>query len=345
MSRHRAAVRPSSPWVMAASWAALAAVGILGLTASGMIGTRPAPRTPMTVQAGLMAAEPVVSPATAVLAPTQAAAPSAAQPTVDPGPNRALAALKIALAQIGLPYVWGGDGPANGDVGFDCSGLTHFAYAMAGISLPRTAHTQFYAGPHVPAGEPLHPGDLVFYGASSFVHHVGMYVGSGRMVNAPTFGEPVQVAYYRWLGDDYIGATRPDDSSAIGVDELPFIPETQGRSPSGRTGRALPRPASAATRSAAGARRRRAGAGGRIGRGRDRRGTSARRDRATGEHGSVDGRRSCQQCGARGWFDGSARRPGIELDGRDRADGASGRGPHRPCGSASRCRAAVERPA
>ncbi|HKQ42897.1 MAG TPA: C40 family peptidase, partial [Pseudonocardia sp.] len=140
-------------------------------------------------------------------------------------PSRALAAVKVALAQIGLPYVWGGDGPANGDEGFDCSGLTHFAYAMAGISLPRTAHTQFYAGPQVPAGDALHPGDLVFYGTSTFVHHVGMYIGAGRMVNAPTFGEPVQVAYYRWLGDDYIGATRPDDSSVAGVVPVPPVPE------------------------------------------------------------------------------------------------------------------------
>ena len=56
--------------------------------------------------------------------------------------QRAQVAIRTVMAQIGLPYVWGGDGPTNGDAGFDCSGLTTFAYAAAGVSLPRTAHTQ-----------------------------------------------------------------------------------------------------------------------------------------------------------------------------------------------------------
>jgi cell wall-associated NlpC family hydrolase len=138
--------------------------------------------------------------------------------------GRARVAISAAMAQIGLPYIWGGDGPAAGDAGFDCSGLTTFSYAAAGLRLPRTAHTQYYAGPHVPAGAPLQPGDLVFYGTPSKVHHVGMYIGAGRMVNAPTFGKPVQTAYYRWGGDDYLGATRPaaTDRPTIGV--LPAPP-------------------------------------------------------------------------------------------------------------------------
>ena len=114
--------------------------------------------------------------------------------TTDAPDVRAAAAIRTALAQIGLPYVWGGNGPTNGDAGFDCSGLTTFSYAAAGVSLPRTAHTQYYTGPHVPDGAPLQPGDLVFYGTTARVHHVGMYLGDGRMVNAPTFGKPVQVA-------------------------------------------------------------------------------------------------------------------------------------------------------
>ena len=67
--------------------------------------------------------------------------------------GRAFVAIRTAMAQLGLPYVWGGDGPSNGDDGFDCSGLTTFSYAAAGLRLPRTAHTQYYAGPHVPAGD------------------------------------------------------------------------------------------------------------------------------------------------------------------------------------------------
>jgi cell wall-associated NlpC family hydrolase len=137
---------------------------------------------------------------------------------------RAAVALGVAMAQLGLPYQWGGDGPTAGDAGFDCSGLTAFAYAAAGIRLPRTAHTQFGAGPHVPAGSPLQPGDLLFYGTPDAVHHVGMYLGDGRMVNAPTFGQPVRTAYYRWRGDDYLGATRPAAGGLRIAGQLPFSP-------------------------------------------------------------------------------------------------------------------------
>ena len=138
--------------------------------------------------------------------------------------QRAQVAVNTAMAQIGLPYVWGGDGPTNGDAGFDCSGLTTFAYAAAGVNLPRTAHTQYYAGPHVASGAPLQAGDLVFYGTPAKVHHVGMYIGDGKMVNAPTFGKPVQVAFYRWNGDDYLGATRPAATGETTSGLLPYAP-------------------------------------------------------------------------------------------------------------------------
>lgn len=118
-------------------------------------------------------------------------------------------AIDFAVAQIGLPYVWGGNGPEGGDAGFDCSGLTTAAYAIAGVTLPRTAHTQFFATERVePDG--LLPGDLVFYGnPATKVHHVGMYLGNGLMVNAPTFGMPVQVATVQAGGNDLSGAGRP----------------------------------------------------------------------------------------------------------------------------------------
>src|SRR5690349_12884298 len=220
---------PPFPGLTVAGWTVTAAAVVVGLTLPGAVGAPRALPEPPTVQAVLAADESPLSPP----APAQAAAAPAKLAAAQPAaPSHALAALKIAMAQLGLPYDWGGNGPTNGDAGFDCSGLTHFAYASAGIALPRTAHTQFYAGPHVPAEQPLQPGDLVFYGTPSFVHHVGMYIGAGRMVNAPTFGEPVQVAYYRWLGDDYIGATRPDGSSASGLFQLPFIPEAYGPLPS-----------------------------------------------------------------------------------------------------------------
>ncbi len=141
--------------------------------------------------------------------------------------GRAAVAIATAMAQLGLPYVWGGDGPTNGDAGFDCSGLTTFSYRAAGVTLPRTAHTQYYAGPRVPTGAPLHPGDLVFYGTPAFVHHVGMYLGAGRMINAPTFGKPVRTAFYRWSGDDYLGASRPAASGRPGTLPVPAAPAPQ----------------------------------------------------------------------------------------------------------------------
>ncbi len=251
MTCHATARRASSsPRAMIVGWAVIAAAGVVGLASLPPTGaadqTAIAPPTVLTAAtataspavfaAGRVAGSPsagetasgTTTPAVAQLA----SAAATAEPAGAGQAARIAVALRLALAQVGLPYVWGGNGPSNGDAGFDCSGLTHFAYAAAGIALPRTAHTQFYAGPHVPAGAPLQPGDLVFYGTPTFVHHVGMYLGAGRMVNAPTFGEPVQVAYYRWPGDDYIGATRPDGStSAAGLFMLPFIPEAIGPPP------------------------------------------------------------------------------------------------------------------
>ncbi|GAB3000790.1 MULTISPECIES: C40 family peptidase [Amycolatopsis] len=121
----------------------------------------------------------------------------------------AMTAINYACGQRGLPYVWGGNGPQNGDNGFDCSGLTKAAYEAAGISLPRTADAQYSAGNRVPDGQPLLPGDLVYYGPTSNIRHVGLYIGNGKMLNAPDFGQSVQIDNYRYPGDDYAGATRP----------------------------------------------------------------------------------------------------------------------------------------
>ncbi|QKV80717.1 C40 family peptidase [Amycolatopsis sp. Hca4] len=121
----------------------------------------------------------------------------------------ALTAINYACGQRGLPYVWGGNGPEGGDAGFDCSGLTRAAYGAAGVSLPRTSREQYAAGPRVPAGASLLPGDLVFYATAGRVHHVGLYIGGGNMIDAPDFGQAVKVEPYRHPGDDYVGATRP----------------------------------------------------------------------------------------------------------------------------------------
>ena len=111
---------------------------------------------------------------------------------------------RLRLAQLGTPYLWGGDGPG----GFDCSGLVQAAYAAAGIQLPRIAQAQYDAGPPVPAGQPLQPGDLVFFGTdTAHVDHVGIVVNADEMVDAPHTGAVVRIEPYHW--PDYLGATRP----------------------------------------------------------------------------------------------------------------------------------------
>jgi cell wall-associated NlpC family hydrolase len=92
-----------------------------------------------------------------------------------------------ALAQVGDRYVWGASGPDA----FDCSGLTSYAYAAAGISLPHSSTSQSRMGRAVSRSE-LRPGDLLFF--YSPVSHVGMYIGNGQMVHASTPSRPVHVA-------------------------------------------------------------------------------------------------------------------------------------------------------
>jgi cell wall-associated NlpC family hydrolase len=92
--------------------------------------------------------------------------------------------------------------------GVKAPGLTKAAYAAAGIDLPRTAQTQYLAGPRV-AVDRLQPGDLVFFGSGpNRITHVGLVVAVGSMINAPDFGKPVRVD---GIGKAF-GATRPAGS-------------------------------------------------------------------------------------------------------------------------------------
>ncbi|BFV56486.1 NlpC/P60 family protein [Kitasatospora sp. CMC57] len=112
----------------------------------------------------------------------------------------ARAAVSFALAQLGRPYLWGGEGPDA----FDCSGLTSRAWAAAGTAIPRTSEEQWARLPRVPLAE-LVPGDLVIYFAGA--SHVAMYVGHGLMVHAPHTGSTVRVAPVGAL--PLLGAVRP----------------------------------------------------------------------------------------------------------------------------------------
>jgi cell wall-associated NlpC family hydrolase len=91
--------------------------------------------------------------------------------------------------------------------GFDCSGLVKAAYAAAGLTIPRTADTQWRAGPAIPAGQPLQPGDLLFYGTPAKATHVTLYIGNNQVIHAPEPGTTVRVAFM-WT-KQFLGAVRP----------------------------------------------------------------------------------------------------------------------------------------
>ncbi|MBV9660683.1 MAG: C40 family peptidase, partial [Acidimicrobiales bacterium] len=122
-------------------------------------------------------------------------------------------AVDWALAQVGTPYIWGGETPG---VGFDCSGLVQAAYHAAGINLPRTAQAQYDTGPPLPPGTPVLPGDLAFFGAGpTDVTHVGIIISAGLMVDAPHTGALVRIDTIpttigvSWGADQLVGVTRP----------------------------------------------------------------------------------------------------------------------------------------
>ncbi|SAI54125.1 lipoprotein [Bordetella ansorpii] len=101
--------------------------------------------------------------------------------------------VRAGMEAIGTPYSWGGDDPEDG---FDCSGLVLFVYReIAGVNLPRTARAQRKTGKAVTRTQ-LQPGDLVFFttrGRRGGISHVGMYIGRGEFVHAPSRGDSVRV--------------------------------------------------------------------------------------------------------------------------------------------------------
>jgi peptidoglycan DL-endopeptidase CwlO len=121
-----------------------------------------------------------------------------------PASGAAGRAVAAAESQIGVPSHWGEEDPGHG---FDCSGLTQWAWGQAGVGIPRTAQAQYDAITHVSLGS-IEPGDLLFWGyGTGDIYHVGMYVGGGDIVAAPETGEDVQIQPI-W-GNDLVGAGRP----------------------------------------------------------------------------------------------------------------------------------------
>ena len=114
---------------------------------------------------------------------------------------RAQTAVSVALKQLGTPYKYAMSKPG---VGFDCSGLTTHAWGAAGVGLPRNSRAQYYALPRIPK-EAAQPGDLIFTGNP--IHHVGLYLGGGRMVHAPQTGDVVKISPVSWY--KVVGVGRP----------------------------------------------------------------------------------------------------------------------------------------
>ena len=159
---------------------------------------------------------PAPKATTGTSAPSTHAISSTAGPASGSDVEQAIAAAK---RYIGTIYAWGGgslSGPSegwgidDGVVGFDCSGLTRYAYAQAGISIPRNSIAQYKSLPKVSKAD-LQRGDLVFWATNTSnpdtIHHVAIYLGDGQIIEAPESGSRIRVTAMRWTG--YIGAARP----------------------------------------------------------------------------------------------------------------------------------------
>lgn len=151
------------------------------------------------------------SPPAAILPPGAPFAP----PATVPPPTSGIAdsrIVDIARQYLGVPYVFGGTDPAHG---LDCSGLAQLVFRRLGIALPRTAQQQYDATARI-AREQLQPGDLVFFARTyadphDWITHVGIYIGDGLQINAPTDGQVVSIqpVFTGFWGSHFAGGGRP----------------------------------------------------------------------------------------------------------------------------------------
>ncbi|GAA4132546.1 hypothetical protein GCM10022416_12430 [Actinomadura keratinilytica] len=124
--------------------------------------------------------------------------------------------IEAARSRLGWPYVWGGESEAEG--GYDCSGLMQYAFARAGIRLPRVAADQARAGWVIPF-EKAQPGDMLIWAndptAPGYISHIALYIGNGKMIAAPRRGTVVQVqdVYFR----NFKGAVRVNPRRAASI--------------------------------------------------------------------------------------------------------------------------------
>ncbi len=163
-------------------------------------------------------AEPLMTQVTAGATTTEATAAGVvgvSGSSAGAGQSQIITMLNAALSRQGLPYVWGAAGPAS----FDCSGLVQWSFAQVGVTMPRVAADQARTGPAVPVSQ-LQPGDLLFYHTDptdpGYISHVAIYLGDGKMVQAPETGENVEVVPAD-TGSEFAGAVRVDPALAAAV--------------------------------------------------------------------------------------------------------------------------------
>jgi peptidoglycan DL-endopeptidase CwlO len=145
-------------------------------------------RSTLGILPPLQGTPPASSSSTTATSFASALADAVGQSATAPGSATGADAVSLARTFTGVPYRWGGSDPSTG---LDCSGLTQLVYGRLGVELPRVAADQAHSGTAVPSIDQAQPGDLVFFGSPA--HHVGIYVGGGKMIDAPHTGGSVGV--------------------------------------------------------------------------------------------------------------------------------------------------------
>jgi len=164
-------------------------------------------------EAKIQAAQQAAQQAAAAAQQQAASGGSGTSTVSDPPPppsagGAGAAAVAAAESQLGVPYRWAGETPkGSADPGFDCSGLTAWAWGQAGVPLPHYSGAQMADSTPVPISD-LQPGDLLFYGPGGS-EHVAMYVGGGQMIEAPYTGAYVWITGLRLSTGSFAGAGRP----------------------------------------------------------------------------------------------------------------------------------------
>lgn len=197
-----------------------------------------------SVRAGLTKGGPKPFSAVPRAAPVKPnAAPAAPKVVI----GTAAKAVAHALAQRGKPYIYGATGPHA----YDCSGLTQAAWRVAGVQIPRTAEAQWASLPRVPASQ-VRPGDIVVYRGAG---HVAMYIGGGKIIEAPRPGATIRTAPWRsgWYADTFVGVVRPAGSTLGGV--VKQAPPTVNKGTPAPSAKAAPRAKAAPADERAGTRR------------------------------------------------------------------------------------------